>query len=124
MSITKEQAHALLMVTVEEAEKRLKKTLVLHSLGENQYSALVSIVFNCGTLLYKDKFSRKWKSTTLLSAVNSMELDKAAKEIYDDTNGVKAFKATAKGVTLPGLLRRRKAERALFDTLSTRMVTI
>ena len=124
MVVTREQAQALLLLTIEEAEKRLRKTLRLQAIGDNVYAALTSIVFNCGTLLVKRE--GKWVNSTLLSAVNGAHWETAADAIYniDELGNESGFKATAKGVLMTGLLRRRKAERILFETKSDKLIAL
>jgi len=70
------------------------------NLNANQYSALVSFTFNlgCGNL----------QSSTLLRLLNGGDVAGASREFAKWVN--------AGGVPLPGLIRRREAERVLFCT--------
>ncbi|HDU1185830.1 TPA: lysozyme, partial [Listeria monocytogenes] len=72
--------------------------LVTVELNENQFSALVSFSYNLGL--------GNLKSSDLLELTNKKEFDKAAKE-FDRW-------VYAKGRMLPGLVKRRDAEQALF----------
>ena len=69
-------------------------------LGDNQFAALVSIAFNIGG----GNFDR---STLLRDLVANDIPDASAQFLVWDRQ---------RGVELPGLERRRQAERALFDT--------
>ena len=95
-------------ITEAEAESILKKDLELFeggvrdvvkvSINSNQFSALVSFSFNVGLGALAD--------STLLRKLNAGNYQGAANEF---PRWVKAG-----GQTLPGLVRRRDAERALF----------
>lgn len=98
MRITQEQADSLLkgdLVSREAAVRRLVRVPVT----QGQFDALVSFVYNIGT----GAFER----STLLKKLNA-----------GDTRGASAQFAVwnkAGGKELPGLTKRRAAERALFD---------
>lgn len=101
-------------ITEGEAEALLREDLSLHeafveshvsiSINDDEFSALVSFAFNVG--------NGALKSSTLLQLLNSGKKRKAAEQ----------FDAWVKGtvggnkVTLPGLVRRREAERKLFES--------
>ena len=95
-------------ITVAEAEEILKRDLrkfergvrdvVKVPLNSNQFSALVSFSFNVGV--------GALANSTLLRKLNARDYQGAANEF---PRWVKAG-----GQTLPGLVRRRDAERALF----------
>lgn len=97
-------------VTIDEAnillEEDLKKfedsinTLVDVQLNQNQFDALVSFVYNLGPT--------NFKKSTLLKKINDSEFSEAAEEFLKWNK--------AKGKVLPGLTRRRNAERELFIT--------
>jgi GH24 family phage-related lysozyme (muramidase) len=72
--------------------------LVKVPLNSNQFSALVSFSFNVGT--------GNLQTSTLLKKLNALDYTGAADEFLKW--------AKAKGQELPGLVRRRKAERDLF----------
>lgn len=103
MIITEKKAEDLLRQDMEEFEKAVK-TLVKVKINQNQFDALVSFAFNCG--------SGALKSSTILKMVNQKKFITAARHFEDWS------KATVNGkkVVLPGLLRRRKAEASLFST--------
>ena len=99
-------------ITMTQAEALLRADLVQRSadvlllvrvpLDDGQYAALMSFVFNCG--------SGNFKSSTLLKKLNARDYAGAADQFplwnKGRRNGVL--------IELPGLTRRRKAERALF----------
>jgi len=102
------QVYAGLTITEQQAEDILKKDLELFENGVrdlvkvpingDQFAALVSFSFNVGLGALAD--------STLLRKLNSGDYQGAANEF---PRWVKAG-----GQTLPGLVRRRDAERALF----------
>jgi lysozyme len=67
-------------------------------LTQNQFDALVSFVFNLGV--------GNFRTSTLLKKLNAGDNDGAAQEFGRWIH--------AGGKALPGLVRRREAERALF----------
>lgn len=77
--------------------------LVKVPLNSNQFSALVSFAFNAGT--------GNLKTSTLLKKLNQLDYKGAADELLKWTK--------SKGQELPGLVRRRKAERELFLKLES-----
>lgn len=81
-------------------EKCVANAVTYTNLNANQYSALVSFTFNlgCGNL----------QSSTLLRLLNGGDIGGASREFGKWVN--------AGGVPLPGLIRRREAERVLFCT--------
>jgi lysozyme len=97
-----------LTITEAEAENWLNNrlqwtsqeinTLVKVPLSQNQFDALVSLVYNIGVGAFQH--------STLLKYINTDHLDKAADEFlkWDHVGGVEDL----------GLLRRRKEERFLF----------
>lgn len=97
------------IITQDEAEARLRidliraaiwvDQLVTADVTDDQFGALVSFVFNIG----RGAFS----GSTLLKKLNSGDFAGAAAEFSRWTK--------AGGVDLPGLVRRRAAERALFE---------
>lgn len=102
------QVHSGLTITQAQAESILKKDLGIFERGvkdavkvtvnSNQFSALVSFSFNLGLGALRE--------STLLRKLNAGDYNGAANEF---PRWVKAG-----GQTLPGLVRRRNAERALF----------
>jgi lysozyme len=96
-TISQEQADELLEEDLIDAEDAVDK-LVDVAINENQHAALVSFVFNCG--------EEALETSHLLKHVNAEEWEKAADEFLKwDHQG---------GIVVPGLLRRRNAERELF----------
>jgi len=102
MTITAEEAEALLRQDLADAEKAVTR-LVKVPLSDNQYSALVSFVFNLG--------SGNFSMSTLLRKINAGDMAGAAKEF-------KRWNRAGKKV-LAGLVKRRDAEAALFQDSGT-----
>ena len=97
MVITQEEADARLREDLEEAEKAVDRVVDV-PLNENEFSALVSFVFNIGI----GAFSH----STLLRLLNSNQREAAARQFRRWVRGG--------GKVLPGLVTRRAAEAALF----------
>jgi GH24 family phage-related lysozyme (muramidase) len=97
--ITREQAEQLLRADLQEAEDAVSN-LVTVPLNENQFSALVSFVFNLGAGELED--------STLLELLNQGRYPEAADQ-FPRFN-------TVNGEPVEGLTRRREAERQLFLT--------
>lgn len=104
MKITEIQADKLLADDFLEAESDVAK-LVKVPLNENQLDALASFVFNLGS-------SNLWAST-LLKKLNAGDYEGAARE-FDRWVYTKNPK-TGKPEVLNGLVKRRAAERQLFE---------
>lgn len=99
MTITNEQADELLRHDVEQFENAVNN-LVHVPLNQNQFDALTSFAFNLGrAALYR---------STLLRKLNAGDYTGAAAEFGRWVN--------AGGKPWPGLIRRRKEERELFET--------
>lgn len=97
--ITPEQADAFLREDVADAE-RVVGRFVRVPLTQCQFDALVSFTFNLG--------SGNLRTSTLLRLLNAGDYPRAAGQLLRWVN--------AGGKRLPGLVRRREAEKALFDT--------
>lgn len=97
-TITKERAEELLREDLKRFEGYVDR-LVKVPLTQGQYDALVSFVYNLGP----DALEK----STLLDQLNLGDYDSAAEQFG---RWVKAG-----GKTLAGLVRRRAAERALFE---------
>ena len=99
--VTEEQANALLEADVAAVESDLPK--VIHApLTQGQWDALVSLCFNLkGGALGLAKIAPK-----LVAKLNAGDSAGASNELLDINR--------ANGQVLPGLTRRREAERALF----------
>ncbi len=97
-TITKEQGHRLLMQDAKFAEDAIKKYIRV-SLNQNQYDALSSFIFNVGT--------GNFKKSTLMKKLNLGDYNGAAEQFPRWNKGG--------GQVLNGLVRRRAAERELFE---------
>ena len=100
-SITVHQAEALLALDIGIAAFVVNRH-VEAPLNQNMFDALVSFTFNLG--------EERLAQSTLLKKINLRDYHAAAAEFP------KWVKATVRGkkITLPGLVRRRAAERSLF----------
>jgi lysozyme len=96
--INRQQADELLRQDVEEFVA-IVNTAVKVPLTQNQFDSLVSFVYNVGA----DAF----RKSTLLRKLNAGDYAGAAQE-FERWN-------KAHGVVLPGLVKRRKKERELFE---------
>ncbi|GKX53986.1 lysozyme [Leminorella grimontii] len=97
-SLTEQEAEALLRKDLLESERGIRR-LVSVPLTQNQFDALVSFVFNVGV--------GRLATSTLLKKLNAQDYRGAADELPKWNK--------AGGNVLPGLTRRRQAERALFN---------
>lgn len=97
LHITQLDADMLLIKDVVMAEQAVSR-LVNAPINQNQFSALTSFTYNLG--------SASLQNSTLLSKVNAHEYEAAAEQFLRWNK--------AKGVVLPGLTKRRQAERELF----------
>lgn len=95
--ITKEQAEKLLIRDMQAAEN-LVDALVTVPLNINQTAALISLVYNIGGGHFKD--------STLLKKLNAGDYAGAAERFL--------VWRKAGVMVLPGLVKRREAERELF----------
>jgi lysozyme len=98
MGMSLKQAEEVLKLDVQDAEKVVTK-LVKVPLTENQFSALVSLVFNCGPNPLK---------LTLGKKLNNGDYIGAAKEFVKWNR--------ARSIIVDGLTRRRVAEKKLFES--------
>lgn len=97
IQITEEDAETLLQSDLCDAEAAVNDCVSINING-NQFSSLVSFVFNCGAYAFR--------KSTLLKKINAGDKYGAADEFLRWSK--------AGGRVLKGLLRRREAERALF----------
>ncbi|MCA0050650.1 glycoside hydrolase family protein [Mesorhizobium sp. B283B1A] len=101
MTITLAQAEEYLTADLAECEADVAN-LIGAPINDDQVSALVSFVFNLG--------AGRLSSSTLRKKINARDYDGAAEEfprwVYGTVNGKKT--------KLPGLVRRRAAEKELF----------
>ena len=95
--VSREEAENLLTRDLERFEKDILK-MVKVELTQNQFDALVSFTYNVG--------SGALKTSTLLKKLNAGNYMEAADEFLKWTK--------AGGKELPGLVKRRRTERALF----------
>ena len=95
--ITKDQAYEYLRDHLKKNCSEVEAAVKV-SINDNEFSALVSFVYNCGI--------GALKSSTLLKKLNSGNKKGAADEFLKWDH--------AGGVVVAGLTRRRQAERALF----------
>lgn len=94
---TEEQAEAWLRDELGECEKYIQK-LVTAPINDEQYSALACLIYNIG--------AGGFSHSTLLKKLNYQKYEEAADQFLAWVK--------ANGKTLPGLERRRRAERNLF----------
>lgn len=102
--ITQEQAEAFLREDIAQVTALLN-TQIKVPLTQNQYDALCSLVFNIGGTAFT--------TSTLLKKLNGGDYLGAASEF------MKWRKATVNGKKIPllGLIKRRQAEKALFESV-------
>lgn len=96
--ITEEQAERLLRYDLKDAENAIN-ALVEVPLAQNQFDALVSFIYNIG--------AERFRKSTMLRYINRGDFKRAAKEF--------SRWKYAGGIIRRGLVRRRAAERALFE---------
>lgn len=99
--ITPQQAEQYLREDLKGAERSVN-TMVKVVINQNKFDALVSFVFNLGT--------GNFQSSTLLKRINGNPAD------TDIANQFERW-VFAKGVKLPGLVKRRKEESDLYFKL-------
>lgn len=97
MTATREQAEALLRDDVAQFEAAVLRA-VKQPLSQNQFDALVSFTYNVG--------AGAFAASTMVRLINAGEWGAAADQFSRWTKGG--------GRVLPGLTKRRAAERALF----------
>jgi lysozyme len=97
MTVTQAQADAWLEYDLARSAQIVNSLVHVH-LNQNQFDALVDFVFNVG--------AGNFRSSTLLRLLNAGNFAAAADQFSRWTQ--------AAGKTMPGLVKRRAAERALF----------
>lgn len=98
-TVTEEEARALLVEDIARTQRGLSR-YVNAKVTEGQFIALTSLAFNVGVGYVSTKCPK------LMRAVNAGDPETASHEFLDIVK--------AGGKVLPGLVRRRKAEAALF----------
>jgi lysozyme len=98
MTITRAEAEARLVVDMTEAGNAVTRWVEV-PLNQNQFDALCDFVFNLG--------EGNFRGSTLLKKLNAKDYAGAAAE-FPRWN-------KASGKVLPGLVKRRAAERSLFE---------
>jgi len=98
MTVTPEEAEELLIKDLEYFEKKLIDVVKV-KINQNQFDALVSLIYNIG--------EGAFNKSSLLKFINDNKFDLAARQfprwIYSN------------GKILTGLMNRRKAEREIFE---------
>lgn len=100
-TITEVQASQFLLADLADAEDAVGKFVTV-PLNDNQFAALVSLTFNIG--------AEAFRRSTLRKKLNAGD--------YAAVPGQFALWVKGAGKTLPGLVRRRKAEADLWSTPS------
>lgn len=98
-TITEDEARALLVEDIASVQKALAPFVNVR-VTEGQFTALTSLAFNVGPAYVTRKCPK------LMRALNAGEFEEASKQFLDIVK--------ANGVVLPGLVKRRRAEAALF----------
>lgn len=104
-SITAEEAEELLEHDLEEAATQVDR-LVRVPLNDNQRGALAAFIFNIGAIAFM--------SSTLRDLLNHGDYDSVPRELRRWTKAT--HPVNHQKVDLPGLVRRREAEVALWST--------
>jgi lysozyme len=99
-TLTKEQAMAMKKKDAGIAEAAIRGQ-VLAPLNQNQFDALVSLIFNIGSGAFRD--------STVKARINALDTEARITEAWQRWKN-------AGGKTVPGLVNRRKAETELFFT--------
>ncbi|WP_431648740.1 lysozyme [Enterobacter hormaechei] len=112
------EVHAGLVWTQQQAEQALASdvaqferdvtSLVKVQINQNQFDALVSFAYNCGSDIDADDIAEGLGDSTLLKKLNAGDYDGAANE-FPKWN-------RSGGKVMSGLTKRRNAERSLFLT--------
>ena len=98
--ITQERADQIMLSTLSTEYAPAVNRYVRASINQNQFDALTDFAYNCG--------AKNLLNSTLLKRLNDLRYDDAAEQfdkwVYAD------------GKILAGLVKRRAAERILFET--------
>jgi lysozyme len=104
--ITKERADELLVEDLRRFERDVESLVTNKAMTDNQFAALVSFAYNVGSDIDKDDLAEGLGDSSLLRKFNAGDMSGAADE-FPKWN-------KSGGRVLPGLVRRRAAERLLF----------
>lgn len=102
LTITQERAEELLKKDLEKFEKKVEKYTIVYKWNQNQFDAMVSFAYNVGSI---DQLTAK-----------------GTRSIAEISAKITAYNK-AGGKVMNGLVRRRKAEKELFDTPVTSVKT-
>lgn len=100
--ITENAAAAIVMATLNKEYVPAVSRYVTRPITQGQFDALVDFAYNAGV--------QNLRTSTLLKLVNAGDFKGAAKEFGKWTRGG--------GKMLPGLVKRREAERKLFEGIA------
>lgn len=95
LTITEPEAEAYLIKDMCSAEKAVNKYQKIYNFNQNQYDALISFAFNLGSIT---------------------QLTNKGKRTIEEISRAMVFYVKTGGVTLQGLVDRRKIEQTLFNT--------
>ena len=108
MVIDEAKATELLVRDIAEAEDTVRhQFLAWEVLNENQYAAIVSFVYNTGSLKRYDKTKKKFVDKTILEKLKR-------KNFSGVPEAFGLYIKDAKGNRLNGLIKRRAREKELF----------
>jgi lysozyme len=102
MTVTAKEAAAILAADAEKFAKSVSDVVKV-ALSDDQFSALVSFAYNVGI--------GNFRSSSVLKAVKARDFDAVPRRL--------ALWIKAGGRVLPGLIKRRAAEAALFASHAT-----
>lgn len=94
-AITQAQADAFLKSDVKNAESAVNKYMSIYNFNQNQFDALVSFAFNIGNI---NQLTANGTRSISQISTKMLEYKKAGRKV------------------LPGLVKRREAEKTLFET--------
>lgn len=99
---TKEKAEQMLVEGLQVFEREVEKAIGNAPTSQHQFDAMICLAYNVGTANFRQS--------------SVLREHKAANYVVAANNFLKWNKATVDGalVVLPGLVRRREAERALY----------
>ena len=97
-TIDEHKAMVIMYATLRQYEDAVHRYVQIE-LNQDQFDALVDFAYNCG--------AQNLRTSTMLKYINAGDFKKAQAEFSKWVNGG--------GKKLPGLVRRREAERILFN---------